>query len=148
MMNKRAFAGLLVGAFLASPALALEHDVVIEHGAGTIAADYDGSVHIETRQVGAVGAGGRPSTLSCEWTAALNVERTAKVGTTLQTRRTISRENVARGRKPGWCDTHTKAIDALVDAHRETFHSAMLELVEQDRSVILAEADSTQGSEG
>lgn len=147
-MKKRAFAGLLTGVFLASPALALEHDVVIEHAAGTIAAGYDGSVHIETRQVGAVGPGGRPSSLSCEWTASLSVERMAKVGTTLQTRRSMTRENVARGRKPGWCDTHAKAIEALVDTRRETFRTAMLELVEQDRSVLLAEADSARSSEG
>jgi hypothetical protein len=148
IMKKLAFVGVLVGATLASPALALEHEVVIEHPAGTIAADYDGAVRIETRQVGAASAGGRPSSLSCEWNASLSVERSAKVGTVLQTRRSMSRENVARGSRPGWCQTHAKGIARLVDARRETFRAAMLELVEQDRSVILAEADAARGREG
>ena len=85
-MKKLVFVGVLVGAALASPALALGHEVVIEHPAGTIAADYDCAVRIETHQVGAASAGGRPSSLSCEWNASLSVERTAKVGTVLQTR--------------------------------------------------------------
>jgi len=145
-MRKLAFAGLIVGACLAAPAAALEHEVVIEHPAGTIAADYEGAVQVSTRQVGTVGVAGRPSTLRCEWTASLTVERTAKVGTTLQTRRAMSRENVARGSKPGWCETRARAIDALVDSRRETFRTAMLELVEQDRGAILAEAESVARS--
>lgn len=148
MMKKLALAGLFAGAFLASPALALEHEVVIEHAAGTIAADYDGAVTIETRQVGAAGVAGRPSTLRCEWSASLSVERTAKVGQALQTRRSMARDDVAKGSKPGWCETHTKAIDALVDARRDTFRAAMLEMVEQDRSAILAEAEGARSREG
>ncbi|MCL9982644.1 MAG: hypothetical protein NBV60_05740 [Erythrobacter sp.] len=147
-MKKLAVAGLVVGVCLSSPAAALEHEVVIDHPAGTIAADYEGAVQIKTRQVGAVGPGGRPSTLQCQWSASLSVERTAKVGDVLQTRRSMSRANVASGSKPGWCDTHTKAIDALVDARRDTFRTAMLELVEQDRGAILAEAESVRSREG
>ena len=147
-MKKLAFAGILAGACLASPAAALEHEVVIEHPAGNIAADYDGAVKVETRQVGAAGVAGRPSTLRCEWTASLTVERTAKVGQMLQTRRSMAREDVASGSKPGWCETNTKAIDVLVEARRETFRAAMLELVEQDRSAILAEAEGARAREG
>jgi hypothetical protein len=149
-MKKLACAGLVIGACLASPALALEHEVVIEHAAGTIAADYEGAVQVETRQVGAAGVAGRPSTLRCEWTASLSVERTAKVGDTFQARRSMSRDNVARGSKPGWCETQAKAIDKLVDARKETFRTAMLELVEADRTAIVAEADSARatGREG
>jgi hypothetical protein len=121
---------------------------VIEHPAGNIAADYDGAVKVETRQVGAAGVAGRPSTLRCEWTASLTVERTAKVGQMLQTRRSMAREDVASGSKPGWCETNTKAIDVLVEARRETFRAAMLELVEQDRSAILAEVEGARGREG
>jgi hypothetical protein len=147
-MMKRALIGAALAASLAAPALALEHEVVIEHPAGTIAADYSGAVTIETRQVGAAGVAGRSSTLACEWTATLNVERTAKLGQALQTRRTLSRDDVARGTKPGWCETQTKAIDALVAARRDTFRTAMLELVEQDRSAIVAEADGVRRREG
>jgi hypothetical protein len=150
MMKKLAIAGLVVGMGFAVPAAAMDHEVVIDHPAGTIAADYAGKVLVQTRQTGSAGAAGRPSTLRCEWTASLNVERNATVGTTLQTRRTMSRGGVANGTTPGWCSTNAKAIDRLVEARRDTFRSAMMAMVEQDRSAILAEADSapTSGREG
>ncbi len=145
-MKKLAFVGLVFGACLTSPAAALEHEVVIEHAGGPIAADYQGAVKIETKQVGTAGVAGRPNTLRCNWTASLNVERTAKVGETLQTRRSLSRDDVASGSKPGWCETNAKAIDRLVDSRRETFRNAMLALVEQDRTALLAEADGVRAS--
>ncbi|WP_349512296.1 hypothetical protein [Erythrobacter sp. NFXS35] len=141
-MKKLAFAGLFAAACLASPAAALEHEVVIDHPAGTIAADYEGAVKVETRQIGTAGVAGRPSTLRCQWSAALKVERTAKVGDVLQTRRSMIRDDVTNGSTPGWCNHKAEAIDALVDARRDTFRTAMLELVEQDRSAILAEAEN------
>lgn len=149
MMKKFVLAGLALGACLASPALALEHEVVIDHAAGPIAAGYKGSVSVETTQVGSVGVAGRPSTLACQWTASLNVERVAKVGEALQSRRSLSSEDVASGSKPGWCDANAKAIDKIVDARTETFRRAMLALVESDRAAIVAEAESaTANSRG
>ena len=145
-MMKRKMLLFALAAGLASPALALEHEVVIDHAGGPIAADYQGSVTVETTQVGNPGVGGRPSTLSCNWTATLNVDRIAKVGNTLQSRRAMTRPDVAKGSKPGWCQTNAKAIDRLVDARRETFRTAMLAMVEQDRSAILAEADSARSA--
>lgn len=141
-MNKGVLIGSALAALVASPALALEHEVVIDHVSGPIAADYQGSVTIETTQVGAAGVAGRPSTLRCNWTATLNVERVAKVGETLQSRRTLSSEDVASGSKPGWCESNEKAIDKLVSTRSESMRSAMLALVEQDRATILAEAES------
>lgn len=141
-MKYQVIAGLAFGLAVASPAFALEHEVVIDHAAGPIAADYRGSVSIETRQVGTAGVAGRPSTLACQWTASLNVERVAKVGSALQSRRTLSSEDVTSGSKPGWCETNAKAIDKMVDARSETFRAAMLALVEQDRGAILAEAET------
>lgn len=145
-MKKLPLAGLALAVGLASPALALEHEVVIEHAAGPIAADYQGSVTVQTKQVGTAGVAGRPSTLRCDWTASLNVERVAKVGETLQSRRSMTRDDVASGSRPGWCETNSQAIDKLVDSRRETIRTAMLALVEQDRSTILAEAESVQGN--
>jgi hypothetical protein len=142
-MNYRVLAGLALCAGLVSPAAALEHEVVIDHVGGPIAADYKGSVTIETTQVGTAGVAGRPSTLACKWTATLNVERVAKVGEGLRSRRAMTREDVAGGSKPGWCEANAKAIDRIVDARSETFRGAMLALVEQDRAAILAEADSS-----
>lgn len=148
-MKKFAFAGLVLSAAIASPALALEHEVVIDHDAGPIAADYKGSVTVETKQVGAAGVAGRPNSLACQWTASLKVERVAQVGESLRSQRTLTQEDVASGSKPGWCKTNAKAIDNLVDSRSDKFRTAMLALVDQDRSVILAEAESAQtGSRG
>jgi len=144
MMKKLSLLGLAAGVCLASPAMALEHKVVIEHPEGPIAADYAGAVNVETRQIGSVAAPGRQSTLRCEWTASLSVERTANVGETLKTRRQMQQDDVATGSAPGWCRNNAKAIDQLVDARKETFRSAMLELVEQDRSVLMAEAGRSE----
>jgi hypothetical protein len=145
MMKKFALAGLL-GAALASPALAIEHEVVIEHEAGPIAAGYKGSVAIETTQIGTPGVAGRPSSLACKWTAALNVERVAKVGDARQSRRSLTRENVASGSRPGWCEANAKAIDKIVDSRTDSFRTAMLAMVEQDRAAILAEAETVTGN--
>lgn len=144
-MKKFVFAGLL-GAAIASPALALEHEVVIEHEGGPIAADYKGSIMIETTQVGSAGVAGRPSTLRCNWSASLNVERVAKVGESLRSQRSLTSEDVASGSRPGWCETHAKSIDRLVDSRSDSFQTAMLALVEQDRSTILAEAETAQNN--
>lgn len=141
-MMKRALAGAVLAACAAAPALALEHDVVIDHAAGPIAAGYRGSVTIETRQIGSIGAAGRPSTLRCQWTASLNVERVAKVGTALSSRRTLTSDDVTSGSMPGWCPTNPEAIDRLVDARNAKLRSAMLALVEQDRAALIAEAET------
>lgn len=145
-MKKFVTAGLALATCLAAPAVALEHEVVIDHSGGPIAADYKGSVIIETEQVGAAGVAGRPSTLACRWTATLNVERVAKVGDSLRSRRQLSQDNVASGSRPGWCEANAKAIDKLVDARSDTFRTAMLALVDADRATILAEAESADGS--
>ena len=141
-MKKLALAGLALGACVAVPAAALEHEVVIDHETGPIAADYKGTVTIETKQVGAAGAPGRASTLACRWSATLNVERVAKVGDTMRSQRSLTSEDVASGTRPGWCETSAKAIEGLVDTRSDRMRSAMLALVEQDRAALLAEAEN------
>lgn len=147
-MKKFVLAGLALGASLAAPAFALEHEVVIDHDSGPIAADYKGSVTVETKQIGTPGVAGRPSSLACKWTATLNVERVAKVGETFQSRRNLTTDNVASGSRPGWCETGAKAIDRFVDSRTDRFRTAMLALVEQDRASILAEAEGVTNSRG
>ncbi|GAB4476561.1 MAG: hypothetical protein OHK0018_07380 [Erythrobacter tepidarius] len=147
-MKKLACAGALAAYALASPALALEHEVVIDHASGPIAADYKGVVLIETTQVGAAGVAGRPSTLACRWTASLTVERVAQVGKALQSRRVLTNEDVASGSRQGWCETNAKAIETLVDARKDSFRTALLALVERDRAALLAEIESSDKSRG
>lgn len=141
-MRKLALAGLSLGACLAYPAAALEHEVVIDHVSGPIAADYRGSVTIATTQVGAAGAAGRPSTLACRWTASLNVERVAKLGESLRSHKKLTTDNVAAGARPGWCETGAKAIERMVASRSDQFREAMLALVDHDRAALLAEAES------
>lgn len=141
-MIQRALLGAALALGLAAPALALEHEAVIDHAAGPIAADYRGAVTIETRQLGAAGAAGRPSTLRCQWSATLAVERVASVGAALQSRRMLTHDNVASGSRPGWCPTDPEVINRLVDRRSEDLRSAMLALVEQDRAALIAEADT------
>lgn len=139
-MTKLSLPALALALCLAAPAAAFEHEVVIAHPEGPIAADYAGSVKVETRQLGTAAAPGRQSTLRCQWSASLDLERTAKVGETLQTRRAMRADDVVSGATPGWCRNSAKVIDQLVAAQRDRFHAAMLALVEQDRNALLAEA--------
>lgn len=145
-MKYRVLAGATLALGLAAPALALEHEVVIAHEAGPIAADYKGSVIIDTTQIGTPGVAGRASTLACKWTAALNVERIAKVGDSLQSRRSLTSDTVASGSRPGWCEANTKAIDKIVEARKDSLRAAMLAMVDQDRAAILAETESLIGN--
>lgn len=147
-MKRFVLAGLALSAGVAAPAFALEHEVVIDHVSGPIAADYKGAVTIETTQVGAAGVAGRPSTLRCNWTASLNVERVAKVGESLRSQRSLTQDDVASGSRPGWCETQTKAIDKLVDSRSDRFRTALLALVERDRAQILAEAEGANDTLG
>jgi hypothetical protein len=141
-MIRHAFVGAALAIVLAVPATALEHEVVIDHSSGAIAADYKGSVTIATKQVGAAGPAGRPSTLRCQWTASLNVERVAQLGVALQSRRTLTSDDVATGSRPGWCPSDPQAVDRLVDVRDQAFRTAMLALVERDRAALVAEADT------
>ncbi|MFM7348675.1 MAG: hypothetical protein ACKO01_04225 [Erythrobacter sp.] len=141
-MMKRALAGAVLAGLLATPALALEHEVVIDHAAGPIAADYRGSVRIATKQVGTAGVAGRPNTLRCQWSASLDVERVAKVGAALRSQRTLTSADVANGSRAGWCPSDPATLDKLVDARSPKMREALMALVEQDRALLVAEADT------
>lgn len=145
-MKKLAMSACVLAACLADPVLALEHEVVIDHAEGPISADYNGTVTVSTRQVGAAGAPGRPSTLACRWSARLEVERVARVGEAFRSQRVLTRDKVVGGTRPGWCQTQSKAIDRIVEGRGDTIRSAMLALVEADRAALLAEADNAAGS--
>lgn len=150
-MKRFAFAGLMLGALIAAPAQALEHKVTIEHpDAGPIAADYRGSANIVETQIGSAGPGGRASTLRCQWSVSLTVERTALAGSGMQASRSMTQDNALKGSAPGWCSSNSKGIQRIVDAKRDSLRQTMMAMVEQDRAVILAEADSAKkrGSAG
>ncbi len=140
-MKTIALAAVAAGLALSAPVHAMEHKTVIEHPVGPIAADYTGATSVEMKQIGSVGSAGRPSSLRCQWSVSLSVERNAQVGTGLQAKRSMVRDDVVQGSSPGWCSERGNGIDKIVDARRDVLRSAMMAMVAQDREVILVEAD-------
>ena len=105
-MKAAVFAAMIAGVALCGPAHALEHKAVIEHGVGPIAADYEGSTTIQMEQLGAAGGAGRLSSLRCQWSVSLTVERKAQVGPDLKAHRSMTRTGALKGSAPGWCSAH------------------------------------------
>lgn len=143
-MKAVAFAALIAGVALGSPAQALEHKAVIDHDLGPIAADYEGSTSIRMEQLGSAGGAGRSSSLRCQWSASLTVERKAQVGPDLKAHRSMVRTDALTGSTPGWCSARGNGIAELIAARHDKLHAQMLAMVEQDRSAILAEADNAR----
>ncbi|MDP3551552.1 MAG: hypothetical protein Q8R81_14320 [Novosphingobium sp.] len=146
-MKTFAFAGIAAGLVLSAPAQAMEHKAVIEHPVGPIAADYTGATRVEMQQIGTAGVGGRPSSLRCQWSVSLSVERHAQVGASLQAKRSMTRDDVIKGTSPGWCSERGSGIDQIVEARRDELRNAMMAMVAQDRDVILVEADSAHAKQ-
>jgi hypothetical protein len=143
-MKKMAFAAIGLAALVGTPVNALEHQTIIDHPFGTIAAGYEGTIEIDSKQVGAASSPGRRSSLRCNWTVSITVERNAMVGEGFQTRRSMGQDKVLTGSTPGWCNQRAAKIDQMVEARRDDLRAALLALVEQDRKVLVAEADRTQ----
>ncbi|WP_054108410.1 hypothetical protein [Novosphingobium sp. AAP83] len=140
-----AYTGLVLGALVAVPAQALEHKTTIEHPeVGPISADYRGSTVIVEKQVGSVGAAGRPNSLHCRWSVSLTVERTAVADAGMQASRSMTQDDVLKGSAPGWCSSGSKGIQRTVEARRDTLREKMMAMVEQDRAVILVETSGAK----
>lgn len=131
---------------MSAPALAMEHKTTIDHAVGPIAADYLGTARVAMEQVGAASGGGRMDTLRCRWTVSLDVERHARHASGHAARRTLSRADVVKGSAPGWCPQRGEATQRIAARHRDDLHAALMALVEQDRALILAEADGMRGA--
>ena len=134
-----AFAAMMA---VSGPAQAMEHRSAIDHPHGPIAADYAGTPHVSMRQVGSAGVGGRQDTLRCRWTISLTVEWHALLGSGHVARRTLPRGDVIGGTTPGWCPPGEHFAERIAARHRHALHAALMAMVEQDRALILAEADS------
>lgn len=142
-MKKIAFATLALGMFVAAPAQALEHELVIETAAGTIAADYDGEYRIETKQIGTANLPGRRATLRCSYSVSVVVERTASINSELKASRSMISDDVITGSVPGRCSLAQARIDQTVENNRANLESALMALVDQDRDTLLAEVSTT-----
>lgn len=146
-MKTLAFAGFAAALAFSAPAVAMEHTTVIEHPAGPITADYAGATRVEMKQIGTVAGAGRASSLRCQWSVSLSVERQAQVGANLQAKRSMLRNDVITGSSPGWCSERGNGIDRVIEARREDLRSAMMAMVAQDRAVILVEAEGAHASQ-
>jgi len=112
----------------------------INHSSGSVTADYRGAVVIERKQIGSVAPPGRPSTLRCQWTAHLNVERQAAGAGGLAMSRSFVRPNVAEGSRPGWCEGHSPFIDREV-AERMQDQTHLQQAADEDRATLMIDVD-------
>jgi hypothetical protein len=140
MMRYVILAGLALG-MVAAPAAAREHRVRVDHHAGAVDAVYRANVAVSHRQVGAVVPGGRASSLRCMWSAGMTVDREARHPAGGVMTRSISRDNVAEGSRPGWCETHRASIAREVALRTDRVREEMMAVAEEDHSVLRAELD-------
>ena len=138
-------AGLMLGLTTASSVTTVEHTTRIDHDSGSVDVRYRGDILIEPKQIGTVAPGGRPSTLRCAWKANMAVTRDANTAAGIMMSRQFVRENIASGSRVGWCRTNMAAIANEVAAMTRKLDGHMMEVAEQDRSVLLAELDRLQG---
>lgn len=134
-------AALLLGVLAAAQATAGEHEVRIEHRGGAVDARYRSNVTVAHRQVGAVAPGGVPSSLRCQWSASLAVDREARHASGATMRRMIAREAVIQGHRPGWCDTHRASIAREVAERAPELRPHLVSVAQEDQSVLLEEIE-------
>jgi len=135
-------AGLLLGSPIAGDA----HQVQVEHRGTPVDVTYRSDVRIAHRQVGAVGAPGRPSALRCTWAASVDVHRELRHPAGHVSARQISSDAVAiSGSRPGWCEASRQAIAQDVAAERARLRSHVEVIAAADRDAVLAELDTVSG---
>lgn len=134
-------AGLLLGAMVAAPDSGIEHTVRIDHRSGVVESQYSADVQITHRQVGTVGAGGRPSTLRCIWSAGLVIDRQARHPSGSTMARSFAHEGVVEGSRPGWCSAQRNSIAQEVAARQPELRDRLVELAQDDHGVLHAEID-------
>jgi len=139
-------AGMVMAMASAAPQAGMAHSVRIDHATGAVQSDYSADVTVTHRQVGTVGAGGRPSTLRCMWRAGLVVDRQARhvSGSTLA--RSFAQDNVVEGSRPGWCTAQKTAIAREVAARTPELQARLVQLAQEDHGVLHAEIDRMQGN--
>lgn len=138
--------GLLLGVAMAAPDGGMAHSARIDHHSGAVQSDYTANVQVTHRQVGAVGAGGRPSTLRCVWRAGLVVERQARHASGSTLARSFSHDEVIEGSRPGWCSAQRAAIAAEVASRNDALQARLVQLAQEDHAVLHAEIDRMHGT--
>jgi hypothetical protein len=134
-------AGLMLSAIVVTSDLPLEHRTRVDHASGSMEAHYVGTVHLVPKQVGSPGPGGRTSTLRCEWSVMLTVNREARheAGGLLSHTMT-DREGLTLSR-PGWCNSSREAAKAEVASRTDELQQRLVALVAEDRDTLLAQVE-------
>ena len=149
-MNRVMIAGLLVGAAAATPASAnvatIEHATRVDHRSGPVDARYRGDVVVRHRQIGTAAPPGRAATLSCVWAADVTVVREAKTADGVMMTRNYVTKDVAKGQKPGWCNTQRDAIAKEVAARVKDTEVVKQQLAREDVDRLQAEIEHHQGA--
>ena len=130
-------AGLLLGTGAAEV-----HRVALDHRGQRVDVTYRSDVNVAHRQVGAVGAPGRPSTLRCTWQARVSVAREARSGAGHVLTRTIASDAPLTGSRAGWCSGQRDAIAKDVAARSDGVRDHLVAVAEQDHETLRAELDA------
>lgn len=133
---------IVAGLLLGSPVADEAHRMQIDHRGQKVDVTYRSAVDVSHKQVGAVGAPGRPSALRCAWTASVDVHREARHAAGHVVARTISAETPLTGSRPGWCDTQRDAIAQEVATKSGKVREHLMAVAARDQNALVAELDA------
>jgi hypothetical protein len=142
---------LALGLALAAPEpvhATLEHRASFEHAGANVDAHYRARVVLVRRQVGAVAKAGMPSSLRCAWRAHLRVEREARSGEKLRLNRSIDREAVLSGSRPGWCGVSEAAVRDEIARRSDEIRVHLLAMANEDQMMLKAEIEPAGARHG
>lgn len=135
-------AGLLLGTPIAPVTADAAHRVQMDHRGQQVDVTYRSAVDVTHKQIGAVGAPGRPSALRCAWNASVDVHREARHAAGHVMARTISADTALTGSRPGWCATQRDAIAQDVAARSGKVRDHLLAVAARDQDHLVAELDA------
>lgn len=142
-MNLFIVAGLLLGAPAPSSAsIDAAHRVEMDHRGHRVDVTYRSDVDVAHKQVGTVGAPGRPSTLRCAWTATVRVHREARSAAGHVLARTMAGVAPVEGSRPGWCQGQRGAIAQEVAARSGAVRDHLLAAAARDQDALALELDA------
>jgi len=140
-------AGLALGAAGATLGRTVDHDTQLDHHSGRVSVTYRGDVAIRHKQVGTATGGGRSSTLRCDCTAKMTVDRHA-IGTSgTSVTRHIANTPAIAGTRPGWCSTNRSAIMEDVASRAGDMQRHLVTVAEEDHAALRSELDQLHSAE-
>jgi len=141
-MNLIFVAGLLLGSPGIDTPMTDSHRVELDHRGQRVDVTYRSDMDVAHKQVGAVGAPGRASSLRCAWKAKISVQREARSAAGHVLTRTIASDTPIEGSRPGWCSGQRTAIAREVAARSGDVREHLLAVAERDRDALALELDA------